>query len=108
MSEDTCKEYWDSVRTHAECVAERTAAGEEFSDVLHEECDGSYWVIYYHASRQCLEFSPNEDACFDVMGDGALEGCDSYGMVTTRLAYFALQQDVSEAAQELIDAKEAS
>ena len=93
--------YWHAVKNLAEAVLEREAGGEELSDVLHEEVDGSYYVIYYHAARECLEFSSNKDAAFESIGDDALSGCDSYGMVVTRLAFFALEQDVLAAVEDL-------
>lgn len=106
MRNDTEQEYWASVKAHADSAMVRALDGDELTDAIHEECDGSYWVIYYHAAGKCLEYSRNQDAGFDSMGDDCLSGCDSYGMVVTRLAYFALEQDVSEAVSELAETAE--
>lgn len=108
MSDTSHAEYWASVASHAESVLEREQQGEDASDVLHEECDSSWWVIYTHAAMAVLQHSPNEDAIFESMGDDALSGCTCHSEVMTRMAFFALEQDVAEAAEELRDAAVAS
>lgn len=69
-------------------------ASEWISDRLHEDCDGSWWVIHYHAAEAVLRFSYNCDAYFDEMG--SIDGIDSLGQLHTICAYYALRADVME------------
>ena len=52
------------------------------------------WTIYTSDCRRVMRESSNEDAAFDHMGSDALSGCDSFSEVVTRLAYFAVRQDL--------------
>lgn len=99
--ETTFSNYRDSVRGIVVSVIERVRDGEDPSDVLHEEVDGSYWVIYTHAAQAVLNHSRNDDAIFDQLGSDALAECSSMAEVYTRAAYYALYEDVIE---ELSDA----
>ncbi len=100
-------EYWASVESIAKEAKEAEKRGEDPHDFIHESVDGSHYVIYTHANLTCLQASRNESAAFDAEGSGALDGCDSYGTVMARLAYWALRQDVDEAFSELPEADEA-
>lgn len=95
-TDDTSKEYWDSVRGIA--AAAHALPEDERNDYIHESVDGSYWVIYTHAARKTLEFSPNEHALFEEMGAQTVE---DFSTLFTRGAYFAMVQDVHECLQEL-------
>jgi hypothetical protein len=90
-------DYFTSVESHGESVIERIKAGEDdVMDLIHEEVDGSWWVIYTHAALAVLQHSRNDDAGFDSMGSDFLAGCTSMAEVYTRAAYFALEADVIE------------
>jgi hypothetical protein len=102
-NEITEKEYWSDVEAIAESVIQREHEGEDRYDALHEEVDGSQWIIYYYRAGKCLQFSSNEDAIFDDMGDEAFKGCASMGEIHTRAAYYAMRRDV----EEYIDRNEA-
>lgn len=52
------------------------------------------WTIYTSDCYRIMRESSNEDAGFDHMGSDALSGCDSFSDVVTRLAYFAVYQDL--------------
>jgi len=88
--------YWESVRRIAEDSVQAVKDGgyDDLSDAIHESVDGSYWVIYYHAAAQCVQYTDNEDAICDVYGDEPFTGCATVSEVHTRAAYFAMRQDV--------------
>lgn len=88
--------YRGAIETIGESVRDRVRAGEDEVDATHEEVDGSWWIIYTHASIAVLRHSQNDDAIFDDMGSDALQGCASMSEVYTRAAYYAMRQDVAE------------
>ena len=102
----SAKDYWETVEGIAKEAKEAEARGEDPQDYIHESVDGSYYVIYTHANVVVLQESVNDSAAFDEMGEVALSGCNSYGEVMARLAYFAMRQDVAEAFYELPDVEE--
>ena len=103
MANDTSAEsYWADVAT----LAEECADASEPTDAISEACDGSWWVIYTHASIALLAHTSNEDAAWEST-DEPLAGCGSYAEVCTKLAYCALYQDVSEAIAAIIEKREA-
>ncbi len=90
-------DYYFSVRELAKSLAAEIKAGEfdsreAFFDRIHEECDGSYWVIYTHAAWQCLYVSDNDSAHEDVGAELSGEG----SMRVSQQAFYALQQDLFE------------
>jgi len=87
------KEYYDGVRGIAQSVAERVKEGEDENDVIHEEVDGSYWVIYTHANFQVLMCSDHRDAYSEDYGQAPVEG-DTINWAA--LAYAAMARDVAE------------
>ena len=90
------KEYYDGVRGLAQEVASRVKDGEDYSDVLHEVVDGSYWVIYTHANFQVLMCSDHHDAYSEDFGEPPVSGND---INWAALAYAAMARDVSEQVQ---------
>lgn len=58
------------------------------------------WTIYTSHCHRIMRESRNEDAAFDHMGSDALDGCESFSDVVTRLAYFAVHQDIVDALSE--------
>lgn len=92
MSNDTSREYWATVNSIAAEAMEQPEDGRY--DFIHESVDGSYWVIYTHAARKALEFSPNERALFDNEGDQTVS---DFTTLFTRGAFYAMCADVNEA-----------
>lgn len=88
--------YWEAVRSIAEDSVQAVKDGgySDLSDAIHESVDGNYWVIYYHAAAQCVQYTDNEDAVCDVYGDEPFTGCTTISEAHTRTAYFAMCQDV--------------
>lgn len=107
MSNETKKDYLDSVESIAKDAKDREREGGDASNHIHESVDGSRWVIYTWCNLKVLEWSKNEGAAFDEMGSDAISGCNSFGEVTARLAYFAMRRDCEEALAELPDEEEA-
>ena len=105
--ETSYRAYWKHVQDIAKEAKEAEKRGEDAGDYIHESVDGSWWVIYTHASMAALEHTTNEDAAFDEMGSDALAGCNSYAGVVQRLAFWALRADVNEAFAELPNDEEA-
>jgi len=70
-------------------------------DSIHESADT--YVIYTSRCIQILTESSNEDAAFDHMGSDALDGCGSFSEVMSRLAYYAVHQDLCEEYGRLSD-----
>ena len=95
-TEITSKEYFADVLAIAEEAIQAEHEGGDLNDVVHENVDSSQWVIYTFRAKKVLEFSSNDDAAFEEMGNDALSGCDSYSDVCTRLAYFAMCADVND------------
>jgi hypothetical protein len=101
MGENTRKEYYDSVRAHANDIVDRAKAGEfrDISDVydaVFEQVDGSYWVIYTHASLATLWFSDNWLAWDEALDEGIVDPSSSSSLteVITQAAFFAFKADV--------------
>jgi hypothetical protein len=86
-------EYWQGVRGIAQSVADRVKEGEDENDVIHEEVDGSYWVIYTHANFQVLMCSDHHDAYSEDFGEPPVQ--DSH-INWAALTYAALARDVGE------------
>jgi len=85
-------EIEDSVRSIVEGLPEWDA---DPHDSIHERAEN--WTIYTSHCHRIMRESRNEDAAFDHMGSDALSGCESYSDVVTRLAYFAVHQDIADA-----------
>jgi hypothetical protein len=95
MAQETgYSDYRSGVEAIASSVIERARAGEDPYDVLHEEVEGSWWIIYTHAAIAVLAHSRNDDEIFEQRGSDALTGCNSMAEVYALAAYYALQADV--------------
>ena len=101
MSEKDYSEqsYRETVELHAREALRREKEGEDLFDAIHEEADGSAWVIYTYRARLALQYSKNEDAIFEH-GEG-IRDVDSMANVYTVAAFFALRQDIAEKVEEL-------
>lgn len=90
-------DYYSDVRDVAESVLERMIeAGEdaEYSDILHEEVDGTQRVIYTFQAKLGVVMSDNADAFFEEFGD---EGaCTKDGIAWERICFVAMERDVGE------------
>lgn len=93
------RDYLNTVELHAREALRREKEGEDLFDAIHEEADGSAWVIYTYRARLALRYSKNEDAIFEH-GEG-LRNVDSMADVYTVAAFFALRQDIAEKVEEL-------
>ncbi len=110
----TEKEYWQEVRSLAisilddawEAHAEEEDERNEFvHNRLHEDVDGHQWIIYTHYNVQVLHHAHNPEAHWDQVG--CAPEVDSYGQMMAVLAYFALQEDVSQVVWDLNGEREA-
>lgn len=107
-SDDSQQAYWQNVKGMAQDIIDYVKdednidkAREQAYDRLHEDVDGSYWVIYYHAAAKTLQYSENTDAMFDQGMD--LNGIKSVGQFNTQAAYWALYQDVMDELDGKLD-----
>lgn len=97
--------YREAVELHAREALSN--GGGDFFDAIHEEADGSAWIIYTYRARLVLQYSKNEDAILDEIGFEGFSGADSMAEIYTRAAYFALRQDIAEKVEELREEAEA-
>jgi hypothetical protein len=89
MSNDTEKDYWDTVQTLAEeCHREGYAPWEQVTD--------SQWISDPITAHKVWLYSPHKDAVFDH-GEG-LAGCNSTSEALTRVAFHAMLADVQARA----------
>jgi hypothetical protein len=93
--------YRETVELHAREALSREKEGEDLFDAIHEEADGSAWVIYTYRARLVLQYSKNEDAIFDDLGMEGFASADSMAEIYTRAAYSAIRQDIAEKVEEL-------
>jgi len=92
------EEIEQSVRSIVEELPEWDA---DASDAIHQTAEN--WTIYTSHCHRIMQESSNEDAAFGHMGSDALDGCESFSDVVTRLAYFAVHQDIVDALSEWSD-----
>lgn len=96
--------YRNSVKGFAEDVRNEIKAGnitdsDGAREYLEQSIDGAHDVIYIYAAQNVCRFSDNDTAYFDQMGsEGAVS--DS-GIEWSKLAYFALLQDVLDELGDL-------
>jgi hypothetical protein len=94
--------YRETVELHAREALSLEKEGEDISDAIHGEADGSAWVIYTYRARLVLQYSKNEDAIFEHgEGQGLILNVDSMAQIYTNAAFFALRQDIAEKVEEL-------
>ena len=75
---------------------------ERFNDRLHENVDGSYWVIYTHAALQAVLASDRWEAIWEEDMEESLNTSDGSSLFTS-MAYFAVSADVRETAEPLLE-----
>lgn len=98
MSDSTSqRDYWDHIRSTAEEIAQAVRDGEltedEIHDRIHEETDGSWWIIYNHAALAVCQHTDNEDAYQDL---GELPTDRGFWGIVTCVASWAMAQDLAE------------
>ena len=91
-------EIADSVRSIVEELPEWDA----------DPCDAIFqmaqnWTIYTSDCHRIMRESHNEDAAFDHMGSDVFDGCQSFDDVVTKLAFYAVHQDIGDALSEWSD-----
>jgi hypothetical protein len=92
------QEYYGGVRGIVEDLKARVASGEiasedDLNDAVHQEVDGSYWVIYTHANFQVLLCSDHHDAYFEEYGEAPIVDGD---INWAALAFATLDRDVRD------------
>jgi hypothetical protein len=90
-------EYYGDVRSTAEELIEACKSGEiadreALFDRIHEECDGSAWIIYTANAQQVLMFSDNDDAGIEELGADSFDWKN--GIPWSQLAFYAMERDV--------------
>lgn len=97
-------EYYSGVRGIVQNLKEALVRGEidtedTLNDRVHQDVNGSYWIIYTHANFQVLLCSDHHDAYENNYGEAPVEGSS---IKWAALAYAAMEQDV----RELMEAEE--
>lgn len=97
-------EYYGGVRAIVQEIKEAVVRGEidnedTLNERVHQDIDGSYWVIYTHANFQVLMCSDHHDAYEDNYGEAPVEGSS---IKWNALAFAAMEVDV----RELMEAEE--
>ncbi len=117
MSEITQSEYWAEIQSLAQGLIDealehgphgKEATADELRDhihdaALHETIDGHQWVIYNWAHSYVLRHSPNDEVYFQDFGP--IEA-NSLSDVSVRCVFCAMERDVSEALETLLDGYE--
>jgi len=93
-------DYWTTIRAMAKDIVERVKSGDverdEVSDAVHEDADGSHYVIYTHANYQALLACDGDPT--DEARDMGLEN-----PTMAQLAYCAVRRDLESQVQAELD-----
>ena len=104
MSTDNRISYWDTVNAiAAEIIEECGDDHEARCDRVHQDVDGSHWVIYTHANLKVIEFSettPSETEWRSCLPQDA-----GWAAITAVVAFCLMEADVMSALGRL-DAEE--
>lgn len=98
------REYYKTVQGFVDDLKSEIKEGnitdaDEAREYLEQSIDGCHDVIYTYAAMEVVRISKNDGAYFDHMGsDGAVE---DGAIQWSRLAYFALLEDVMEEVGDL-------
>lgn len=95
--------YYQDIKTTAEelkseCDKGEIADRDELETRIHEECDGSEWVIYTAKAWHLLFVSDNDEAYFET-GMGREGALTDDGLDVSALAYHAMRRDLEEALE---------
>jgi hypothetical protein len=91
-------EYYQGVRSIAEDLARAVKDGEiknqdDWETRIHQEVDGSHWIIYAHANFQVLMCSDNHDAYVEDFGEPPISNNE---INWAALAFQAMDHDVRQ------------
>ena len=101
MSDDiTEKQYRDDIRS----IAQEALTAEDPQEFIDESVDSSQWVIYTYRARHVLQYSKNEDAIVEELGEEAFSGVSGLAELHERAAFFAMRADVLEVFEEAREA----
>jgi len=102
----TQRDYWQDIRSIAAEIVEAHPDPDndydERCDRVHEDCDGSAWIIYTHAQRKVLDYTSNtpDGGEVEAMSNGTWEG------MQTVAAFLAFEADVYDAIRVLDDERD--
>jgi len=89
-------QYWQTVRSIAE-EAQGIDDDDDRDTFIHEQVDGSEWIIYTYAAQAVILITDNENAYTELESLGelasVLEGPSS---LYTSIAFHAMRQDVND------------
>ena len=99
--------YWKYIESLADDIMNEREHWEEdcLQDIIQEHCDSSQLVIYYSQAHDFIKWLPSdvqvhaEDMVADCCGGEYLD----YNKQASLIAYFALEQMLSEELQERLD-----
>lgn len=99
--EDTGQDYLKTVKSVAQGIKEEyeNYGDTDIEQMIHEQVDGNHYIIYYHANLIVLQNSDNADAIDDVGME--IDTSQGWQNILTQVAYFAMEQDVRDALEEL-------
>tara|TARA_Y100000310_G_scaffold316793_1_gene368944 strand:+ start:1267 stop:1764 length:498 start_codon:yes stop_codon:yes gene_type:complete len=105
---DTIQEYWQTVKDIAEEIHEQYPDPDSDNggrnERVHEDVDGSRWIIYYSANQVVLDATNNEPDAGDIIG---LVAPDSTWLhMRTIAAFLAMEADICDVLRGLDDAAE--
>jgi len=72
-------------------------------DAIREECDETYWSIYWHAAFQCLSYSDNEVNAWSELQDMGYAPRDDYRAMVCVVASIAHRLDVESHVGDIDD-----
>lgn len=85
--------YRDEIEESVQCVVESLPEWDaDAGDSIHQTAEN--WTIYTGKCHYVMRESRNEDAGFEHMGPDVLDGCQSFSDVVTKLAFWAVYQDL--------------
>ena len=103
MSRETRSDYFNSVKSTVEEIFSdlEIKTQEDFEDKrdevydrVHEEVDGSGWIIYYSSAQDVLQFSENHDAYLEQGME--IDTSQGFLQICTQCAFWAMYQDIME------------
>ena len=94
MADDNQRAYFAHVQAIANEARRQEGEGYDLTESIHEQVDGSAFIIYTYKALKVLEYTSNEDAIFEELGRDALSGVDSFSDAITRMAFYVMMQDV--------------
>lgn len=99
---------YEIAKSYAEDImAEREYwSPDDLYDIASEHADGSQYVIYYYHAHEFVRALPSDVQAAAESTVADCGGGTSYDDYAVKIAFFALQQLILEALQELLDSEE--